>query len=68
MSPQEIAARLRKCSVGDCAGCPYRYVDDYSAGCGRLLADAALLLSVVFPCSNAFDLTFDGKEVAKHCL
>ena len=49
MSPNEIVKLLRKCSVGNCEGCPYRYVDDYQAGCGRLLADAALLLSVVYP-------------------
>ena len=68
MSPQEIAAQLRKCSVGDCDGCPYRYVDDYEAGCGRLLADAALLLSVVFSGDSTITLTLDGKEVAKHCF
>lgn len=68
MTPQEITAQMRKCSVGDCEGCPYRYVDDYEAGCGRLLADAALLLSVVYPSDVTIALTLDGKEVAKHCF
>lgn len=48
MTPQEIIERLRKCAVGDCVGCPNRYVDDYQAGCGKLLSDAALLLSASY--------------------
>lgn len=46
---KEITERLQKCAVGDCTGCPNRYVDDYQAGCGKLLSDAALLLSVFYP-------------------
>ena len=49
MTPQEICERLRRCSKSDCEGCPYRYVDDYDAGCGKLLSDAALLLAVLIP-------------------
>lgn len=37
---------LRECSQDgprDCKNCPYNN-DDYEAGCGKLLSDAALLL------------------------
>lgn len=60
MSPYEITELLKKCSVGNCEGCPYRYVDDYQAGCGRLLADAALLLSVVYPPNAFFHIEGEG--------
>lgn len=49
MTPQEITDRLRRCAKSDCEGCPYRYTDDYDAGCGKLLSDAALLLAVLLP-------------------
>lgn len=50
-----IADRLGKCAVGDCTGCPNRYVDDYQAGCGKLLSDAALLLEVLSPTGPTSD-------------
>ena len=50
MTPQEVIKWLRVCSSAgphDCEQCPYNR-EPYEAGCGRLLSDAALLLSVVF--------------------
>ena len=65
MTPQEISERLRKCANSDCEGCPYRYVDDYAAGCGKLLSDAALLLAVLLPRDEKnLDLIIDRGEVA----
>lgn len=51
MTPEEIIKWLRICATNchaeECKHCPY-YKDDYEAGCGKLLADAALLLSAVY--------------------
>ena len=52
---REITERLQKCAVGDCTGCPNRYVDDYQAGCGKLLSDAALLLEVFYTTGQSLD-------------
>lgn len=64
MTPQEIAERLRRCAKSDCKGCPYRYVDDYYAGCGKLLSDAALLLAVLLPEAEKIEAIIDRGEVA----
>ena len=51
MNPQEVIKWLRICATDchaeECKKCPY-YKDDYTEGCGRLLADAALLLTAVY--------------------
>lgn len=58
---REITERLQKSAVGDCTGCPNRYVDDYQAGCGKLLNDAALLLEVFYStCQSLDDLMMKG--------
>lgn len=48
MTIDEIIERLQKCAVGNCEGCPNRYVDDYAEGCGELLLVAAMLLTVAY--------------------
>ena len=60
---REITERLRKCAVGDCAGCPNRFVDNYQAGCGKLLSDAALLLEVFYPTGPSPDDLILKREV-----
>lgn len=51
MTPQEVIKWLNICSTDhhakQCKMCPYNK-DDYEAGCGKLLADAALLLTSVY--------------------
>ena len=51
MTPQEIIKWLNTCATDchadECKKCPYNK-EDYEAGCGKLLADAALLLSAVY--------------------
>ena len=50
MTPQEVIKWLNicstNCSAEQCRQCPY-YDDEYEAGCGKLLSDAALLLTSV---------------------
>ena len=60
MTPQEIIGILETCSKGNpnkfCPVCPYAsHEANYEDGCGRLLADAALLLKVAYekPENNA---------------
>lgn len=59
MTPQEIIKVLKICSKdntnGFCKTCPYGGDLDFEEGCGRLLADAALLLSAAYeaPENNA---------------
>ena len=60
MTPQEIVGILETCSKGNpnkfCPACPYASREaDYENGCGRLLADAALLLRAAYeaPENNA---------------
>lgn len=50
MTIQKIIELLRRCSKNGntCEGCPYRYVEDHEAGCGKLLSDAALLLTAAY--------------------
>lgn len=60
---REIRDRLQKCAVGDCVGCPNRYVDDYQAGCGKLLSDAALLLDLFYPTGPTPDELMLKREV-----
>lgn len=36
------------CHAEECKKCPYKK-DDYEAGCGKLLSDAALLLDAAYP-------------------
>lgn len=52
MTPQEIIKWLQICAtdghVEECKRCPYNK-DDYEVGCGKLLSDAALLLSAAYP-------------------
>lgn len=50
MNPQEVIKWLVACSkdgAHDCKSCPYNK-DDYEAGCGKLLSDAALLLAAAY--------------------
>lgn len=51
MTPQEIIKWLTVCATDhhadECKGCPYNK-DDYENGCGKLLSDAALLLSAAY--------------------
>lgn len=50
MTPKEIIHWLNICSkegAHQCDLCPYNK-DPYDSGCGKLLADAALLLSAVY--------------------
>lgn len=49
MNPQEVIKWLQVCSKDglNCQGCPYDK-NPYEAGCGKLLADAALLLSAAY--------------------
>lgn len=51
MTPQEIIKWLQICATDfhaeECKVCPYNK-DDYEAGCGKLLSDAALLLSAAY--------------------
>lgn len=51
MTPQEIIHWLTICATDhhadECKKCPYNK-DDYEAGCGKLLSDAALLLSAAY--------------------
>lgn len=50
LNPQDLIARLKECSKTDstCQGCPYN-LPDYEEGCGKLLADAARLLTLAYP-------------------
>lgn len=65
MTPWEISERLRRCANSDCEGCPYRYVDDYDAGCGKLLSDASLLLALLLPGADMhFDAIIERREVS----
>ena len=65
MSPHEIIELLRRCGKNGhvCEGCPYHYVDDYEAGCGKLLSDAALLLSAAYLEVSDLKITAKGIEV-----
>ena len=51
MTPEEIIYWLNVCATDchaeACKQCPYNK-SDYEAGCGKLLADAALLLTVAY--------------------
>lgn len=51
MTPQEIIKWLNICATDchaeECKQCPYNK-DDYEDGCGKLLADAALLLTAAY--------------------
>ena len=51
MSPREIIKWLEicatDCNAEECRQCPYNK-DDYKAGCGKLLSDAALLLTAAY--------------------
>ena len=51
MNPREVIKWLRVCChdgiIEECKQCPYNK-DDYEAGCGKLLSDAALLLSAAY--------------------
>lgn len=51
MTPEEIIYWLNICATDshakECQKCPYNK-DDYEAGCGKLLSDAALLLSAIY--------------------
>lgn len=50
MEPADIIHWLQECSKDhgcDCQHCPYNK-DDYEAGCGRLLTDAALLIAAAY--------------------
>lgn len=52
MEAREVIKWLNVCSKNNpaemCKECPYND-PDYEEGCGKLLADAALLLSAAFP-------------------
>lgn len=73
LNPQDLIARLQKCSKDncDCDGCPYNK-QGYEEGCGKLLADAARLLALAYPaeipteertCKNCTRVCFsDGGE------
>lgn len=64
INPQDLIARLQKCSKSDCSdchGCAYN-LPDYEKGCGKLLADAARLLALAYPAEVP-----EGERTCKNC-
>ena len=55
MTPKEIIKWLNVCATDchaeECKKCPYNN-DEYEDGCGKLLADAALLLAAAYGGEN----------------
>lgn len=55
MTPHEIVKWLRICSTDyhgeECKKCPYNK-PDYESGCGKLLFDAALVITAAYSLNN----------------
>lgn len=66
MNPKDIIHWLTVCSkdvhAEECKKCPYNK-DDYEAGCGKLLSDAALLLSAAYHVPSSVSVSANGLEV-----
>lgn len=66
MNPKDIIHWLNVCSkdahAEECKQCPYNK-DDYEAGCGKLLSDAALLLSAAYQFPSSVFMSENGLEV-----